>query len=243
MRPPRNEYKYLITNDQKDILLNIWSKYLVKDSFTDKDGKTPILSLYYDSPYLDFYNEKLDGIMLRNKIRLRVYDYDYKAGSPCFLEIKQRFGDKVRKIRTYNDSFSKDLFNLEKWNFTKAIEKDCFGELTQRYRPRPTAQVFYIRDAYQAATDVNLRITFDSSLIGLRPEERLTKDVLLGNKYFLMPENCSILEIKNNDNHLPSWVFKGIRDLGLIQRSIPKYITAVENLGLDTARLNSGEYI
>ncbi|MCK5882546.1 MAG: polyphosphate polymerase domain-containing protein [Bacteriovoracaceae bacterium] len=243
MRPPRNEYKYLITLEQKRVLQHLWEKYLVKDSYSDDEGKTPILSLYYDSPNLCFYQEKLDGIKDRSKIRLRVYGSDYQEGAPCFLEIKQRFSDKVRKIRVYREKFDKSMFELDQWRFDNAVERDCFGELLARYNPIPTAQVFYIRDAFQAIIESDLRITYDSNLFGMFPQEKLSQELLMDKKRCLLSENYCILEIKNNTNTLPPWVFDGIQKLGLIQRSIPKYITAVEALGIDVNRLNSGEYL
>lgn len=243
MRLPRNEYKYLISIEQKRILLELWNKYLVKDAYTDKQAKTPILSMYFDSPNLDFYTEKLDGIMNRSKVRLRVYDYDFKEGIPCFLEIKQRFGDKVRKIRSYRKSLSSSMMNLENWGFEKKIEQDSFGELLSRYKLRPMAQVFYIREAFQAIIEDDLRITFDTSLIGLKPNQKISPELLLNKDRYLMPEGMCILEIKNNSTDLPKWIFEVISKLGLIQRSIPKYISAIENLKINELRLNSGEYI
>lgn len=243
MRPPRNEYKYLIDIKQKEVLLAFWSRYLIKDPYSDENGKTPILSMYYDSPTLDFYNEKLDGIKDRNKIRLRVYDYDYKDGIPAFLEIKQRFGDKVRKIRVFTKKYNPRLQALGEWKFENIVEEAYFTELIARYRPVPTAQVFYIRDAYQAIIEEDLRITFDCNLIGLHPEEKLSADLLMDKKRYLMPENYCILEIKNNNNELPKWVFEGVSKLGLVLRSIPKYITAVEVLKINEERLNTGEYL
>ena len=243
MRPPRNEYKYLISNKAKDVLISLWNKHLIKDPYTDKDAKTPILSLYYDTPDLLFYNEKLDGIMTRNKIRLRVYDYSFKNDIPCFLEIKQRFGDKVRKVRVYRDKLDQSLLDLDNWSFEKKIENDYFGELCSRYKLRPVAQVFYIRDAYQATVETDVRVTFDSSLMGFRPDEVISRDLIESNTHSLMSDEMCILEIKNNSHHLPRWLLDGIIKLGLVQRSIPKYITAVEKLGINNITLNSGEYI
>lgn len=242
MRPPRNEYKYLISIQQKNFLMEYWNTYLQKDSHSMDVGKTPILSLYYDSPGLDFYHEKLDGIKDRNKIRLRVYDYGFKEGSTCFLEIKQRFSDKVRKIRVFEENFRFELFDLKNWVFKKEIEDQYFNTLIETYHPKPTAQVFYIRNAFQALAEEDVRITFDTSLMGLHPDQDMSIDLISDPAYQLMPENYCILEIKNNSNSIPPWVFDGIHEAGLIQRSIPKYITAVEKLGIVSNRLSSGEY-
>jgi hypothetical protein len=200
------------------------------------------LSLYYDSPQLDFYYEKLDGIHTRNKIRLRVYDFDYKIGVPAFLEIKQRFGDKIRKVRTYVNQFSEDLLELENWKFETPLERDSFETLFARYRPVPTAQVFYIREPYVALEEKDLRLTFDSSLIGLFPTEKLNHQILNDPLRSLMPEDLCILEVKTNAPTLPKWVHFAIKRLGLVQRPIPKYISAIEKLAIANTRMNIEEY-
>ena len=243
MRPPRNEYKYFIYKKQKDLLLEFWSRYLVKDPYTDKLGKTPILSMYYDTQDLLFYYEKLDGIQDRNKVRLRVYDYSFKEGIPCFLEMKQRFGDKVRKLRVFEENFTQDLFDLEKWKFKENAGRHYFGEVMSRYYLRPVAQVFYMRDAYQALVEKDVRVTFDTSLMGFHPYQKITKELLVEKENSLMSEEMCILEIKNNSGDIPKWILTGIEKMGLVQRSIPKYISAVEKLKINDFKLNTGEYL
>ncbi len=239
----RNEYKYIISNEQKNFLLALWSPHLIADPHTNSKGKTPILSLYYDSPNLDFYYEKLDGIHTRNKIRLRTYDFGFIEGNLIVLEIKQRFGDRIRKIRVFEKNFANNLFNLNNWIFSTPQERDSFNNLIFRYNPKATAQVFYIRDAYLEDINPTTRVTFDTTLMGYHPEETVTKDSLLNSDRRLMPDDMAILEIKNNSPELPKWALQGIRQLGLVQKSIPKYISAIEKLGIDQNRLNAGEFI
>ncbi|MCB0393480.1 MAG: polyphosphate polymerase domain-containing protein [Bdellovibrionales bacterium] len=234
MKAPRDEHKYLITWEQRDFLLEYWAPNLIKDSFVNESGRTPVLSLYYDSPNLDFYNEKLDGVFVRSKIRLRVYDTDYREGGVAFLEIKQRFGDKIRKVRVMTKHFTQELFNIEKWDMPDLLSRDYFNSLIATYQPRPTAQVFYIREPFAAADGGDIRVTFDSSLIGMFTDEKLSSEVISDPLRSLMPENLAILEIKSNEMSLPPWIINGIRRAGLVQRPIPKYIAAIEKLGIQS---------
>ena len=90
IRPFRSELKFLLHHSTKRLLLERWRRYLVQAPFTDDNAVTPILSQYYDSPCLEFYNEKLAGIALRKKVRLRVYSQRMMPGETTFLEIKMR---------------------------------------------------------------------------------------------------------------------------------------------------------
>ena len=47
----------------------------------------------------------------------------------------------------------------------------------------------------------------------------------------LMPDTLTILEVKSTKG-LPHWLHEGVESAELQQRTIPKYITAVEVLGL-----------
>ena len=55
-----------------------------------------------------------------------------------------------------------------------------------------------------------------------------------------MPETVGILEIKATHG-IPAWVNEGVIASELQQRTIPKYVTAVESLGLPTT-MEAGIY-
>ena len=111
------------------------------------------------------------------------------------------------------------------------IPQSEFLALRERDRLRPTAQVYYQREAYEGAVESDIRVTFDSNLIGLHPGERLTSALLRDRTRHLMPETLTILEVKSTKGN-PAWIHEGIVALELRQQTIPKYITAVETLGL-----------
>ena len=232
MRPFRDELKFLVHYSVKEKLLARWMRYLVRAPFTDENASTPILSQYYDSPTLDFYEEKLDGIGLRNKIRLRVYGHDYRAGQTAFLEIKHRFNDRVRKYRHQIPDFDPVIhLDPENWSFDDPVMENAFLSLKERYRVRASAQTYYQREAYEGAVESDIRVTFDSNLIGLFPGERLTRQLLLDRSRHLMPDTLAILEVKATRG-IPPWVHEGVVAAELKQQTIPKYITAVEVLGM-----------
>ena len=230
-RPYRQELKFYIHHGVKAALLERWRRFLVKAPFTNEHAVTPILSQYYDSPDLLFYREKLDGVGLRDKVRLRVYDLAFRAGATAFLEIKHRHGDFLRKARYRIKPFDPTYLDPVNWRFDGCEEEPAFRILLERFRLRLSAQVYYQREAYEGAVESDVRVTFDTNLIGLHPGESLTSRVLHDRSRSLMPETGVILEVKATHG-VPNWLREGLIAAELQQRTIPKYCTAVEVLRL-----------
>jgi len=103
--------------------------------------------------------------------------------------------------------------------------------LLESHRLRKSAQVLYLREAYQGAEDPRLRLTFDSTLMGLHPGEACSRAMLYDRSRSILPEWKVILEIKNH-GPLPAWIRQGIRWADLQQETVPKYVMAVDALNL-----------
>ncbi len=232
IRPFRNELKFNLHHSAREMLLARWHRYLVKGAFTNRHAVTTILSQYYDSPDLTFYYEKLEGIGLRNKVRLRAYGTEFRAGETVFLEIKRRYNDLVRKDRYKIPAFDPE-HHLDplNWKFDDPQMESNFLTLRERHRLRASAQTYYQREVYQGAVESDVRITFDSNFIGLHPHEKLTTGILRDPSRSLIPDTLVILEVKATHG-IPRWVHDGIVACELQQRPIPKYVTAVEGLRL-----------
>ena len=227
----RQELKFLVHHSVRRMLLERWSPYLVRAAFTDHAARTPVLSQYYDSPTLSFYSEKQDGVPVRNKVRLRTYATDFDGGKVGFLEIKHRQGLGVLKHRQRISDLSSAHLCPSRWTFDHPDLTAKFRSLMETYHLRASAQTYYQREAYEAPEGGGLRVTFDSSLVGLHPGERLTSKLLMDRGRSLMPDTLFILEIKSNTT-LPRWAHDGIIAGELEQKTIPKYVTAVDVLRL-----------
>ena len=83
----RQEKKYFMTVADMDRLSAKLSKVMIQDAHNGSQGYS-IRSLYFDTLYDSDYHEKLDGIELRRKIRLRIYD---PASEFAMLEMKYDF--------------------------------------------------------------------------------------------------------------------------------------------------------
>jgi hypothetical protein len=226
----REELKFIIRPEIRRSLLQRWSRHLIKDPHTNVDAVTPVLSQYFDSPSMCFFEEKLDGVGFRNKVRLRTYDYRFKDGALAFLEIKQKLGNRVRKIRQRLELESSWL-DPPRWSLPDDPAWDAFHVLRERHRLRSTAQVFYLREAYQSTVEPDVRVTFDTVLRALEPGARLSREALLDGLGSIIPEHLVILEVKHTTG-LPHWVTAGALAAGLDQQPVPKYVMAVSRLGL-----------
>lgn len=135
---------------------------MLQDSHNGPLGYT-IRSLYFDTPDDEDYRDKLDGLELRKKVRLRVYDpkADY-----AMLELKQKQGSlqKKRSLRmTRADALrliAKDYSVL--LSYSEPFASEMFGLMTRRaYRPKTIVE--YKRKAF-IAKENKIRVTFDNTI-------------------------------------------------------------------------------
>lgn len=235
----RIELKYLIDWRQREILLAACRPHLEAAPHTDEQARYPILSLYFDTPSLLFYDEKNDGEMLRTKVRLRGYGVQLEALAPCFLEIKRKIDSRILKYRKQFDRFTPALADPAGWQLENEPQGAQIASALYRYRLRPAVQILYRREAYEAPAVLSLRLAFDSQLLALYPGQRYERSLLDDERYRCLADTQFIFEVKS-DGRLPSWLLQGIRAAGLSQQAVSKYVLGIDKLGL--ARKEIGVY-
>lgn len=239
MMPGRFERKYRMPDQDRAYLMEYWRPFLRPAPYTDERARYPVLSQYFDTPDLRFHREKHDGIGVRRKVRLRTYGTRFREGAVSFLEIKRRTNDAVDKVRLQLPGFDRSQRDPGRWSTLGVPGVEPFCASYEYYRLRPSAQVLYIREAYESVLGDGFRITFDSLLMGLHPEEELSRETFYDRSRAILPETEVILEIKGRET-TPGWVQRGIRWCELQQETVPKYVLAVEALNL--VRLTSGAF-
>lgn len=226
----RYELKYLIHYEKARILEDMIRPHVKGDPHQGRDGFYKIVSLYYDSPDLACYWEKMDGEKYRRKVRLRTYD---ETPTDAFLEIKQRYNLNVQKRRIRAP--------LEE--VTAAMERICSGRygatadpvydevcvLCRRYALEPKLIVSYNRAAYFDRYKRDLRITFDRNIRCRSLSLDLTKDRTVGR--YAIPPALLILEVKFNEV-IPRWLCACLNALDLVGQRISKYCYGIESSGL-----------
>src|SRR5690349_17441490 len=95
----RYELKYVIPIWKARLMLSELKLHAVPDAHAGETGY-PLVSLYYDSPELDCFWTKVDGLKYRRKVRIRIYpEADIETTSHGMVEIKQRTNRTVKKRR------------------------------------------------------------------------------------------------------------------------------------------------
>ena len=222
----RFELKYLLPIDAARALCDDLARHAAPDPHSGLDGY-PVYSLYWDSPELLFFWEKLDGEKLRRKLRFR----RYQGGQDVFVEIKQRTDRTVQKRRTRMgvdaalELFGKGAVDPRAEDgVSDAVLQEALV-LTRMHRLAPTVGVRYRRQAWFATFEPDLRVTFDTRLQYDAHELDLARPFETG-AYLLHPEWC-VLEVKFN-HRAPHWMLALVRKHGLDVVRFSKYCAAVD---------------
>ena len=232
----RIELKYLVDHHARARLLAAWNEYLVPAPYTDDRAMYPIMSLYFDSPSLAFYDEKVEGEMLRNKVRLRGYGYDWKGLDPCILEIKRKVDSRILKFRKNLGIFRREFWDPAAWDLDGDPQGEQVAALALRHNLRPAVQILYQRETYESPYCPGLRIAFDSHLVALHPEEEMRSEIFEDRRRRCLGDTQYIFEVKSN-GAMPNWVLSAIHGCQLQVRSLSKYVIGIEKLHLQNCEI------
>ncbi len=149
----RQEKKYLIDRVKMVELKSYFSHFLTLDPHT-KNGTYRVRSLYFDSIDDRDYHEKEDGIELRRKIRLRIYDPD----SPyAMLEMKKKEGSSQQKRSMAMSRQDAEELIGGRYDvllqYDTPFAKECYAVMNMHlYRPRSIVE--YERMSRQDAEEL-----------------------------------------------------------------------------------------
>ena len=190
----RQEKKYLMTLVDGQRLCDRLSGVMLEDAHNGPQGYA-IRSLYFDTLNDGDYHDKMEGLELRRKIRLRIYN---PAADFAMLEMKQKEGpyQKKRSLRLNREDAERlilgDCRSLLRYSDSFAAE--CFGLMQARcYRPK--AVVEYRRRAF-IAKENQIRITLDSQIVATEASWDIFSPQLL--QYPVLDPFNAVLEVKYN---------------------------------------------
>jgi len=159
----RHEMKYLINLPDWALLSVRLAGVLHRDENVDTRGEYWIRSLYFDDYWNTAYDEKDEGILLRHKYRIRVYNCQDNI---IKLERKSKYGQYINKVSAPLSRYETESILAGDYAFLKRsahnLLREFYYELTSRMM-RPRVIVDYDREPYVLdAGDV--RITFDKHI-------------------------------------------------------------------------------
>jgi hypothetical protein len=224
----RYELKYILTHEEHLRVAKDLEGFLDVDNYAGAGGIYRVSSLYFDSPDLSCYRNKIDGIKYRRKLRLRIYkDSDLKFG---FVEIKQRINRTVQKRRIHLPMeeaialCSGEDIGLDRLD---DFDRDTASEvlfLVKALGMKPKCVISYHRRAFEGSRyDHGLRITFDKHLKYRIHELDITSEC---RDRFFLPPDIVVMEIKANEK-VPIWLTSllGAHECNL--RRVSKYCIGI----------------
>ncbi len=230
----RYEFKYILATEKKEHIESELSHFMQLDPFVEqfKNKKYLVRSLYFDDPVYSFYYEKTDGLMHRQKFRIRTYATEYNANIPVMLELKGRYNNFVYKHRTVIEHSSDNIHNV--FTLLSCLDKDENPVSQQfiydrfRKKIKPVMLIDYQRRAFQSKYDYEFRITFDGDLYGMQTEQLFPDDHLFRRKLL---DGYTIMEVKFR-KHVPPWFHRIMIKYQLNRISVSKYCTGMESTSL-----------
>ena len=214
----RTEQKYDLSLSEMYTVISRLNGMLTGDSHNSGGGYM-VRSLYFDTVNDDDFYDKLDGLEIRRKIRLRIYD---TGADFAKLELKEKTGRNQRK-RSLTLT-REEAERLIRGDMDVLLDKaDGFADemycRMKQYCYIPKCIVQYYRTAY--AEKVNdTRVTFDRDLRATAADFDLFDPNLMLYPVGLML-NCT-MEVKFN-NFLLSYVKEAVSVADKSQLSASKY--------------------
>ncbi len=203
----RFELKYILPVQQCAKIIEDLKHQIPPDRNGGEEGY-PIVSLYYDSPSLECFWAKIEGIRFRRKVRLRVYPgSDITAVTKGSIEIKQRINKTVQKRRLELPLEQAERLCAGELSLDGLDEMDTqvaheVTYLSKALDLQPSAITAYWRRAYEGQDEnAGLRVTFDTYVSSRI--HALTVNAPAVNRLILPADYC-IMEVKADDR-VPEW--------------------------------------
>ena len=216
----RQELKYFIKNIDSSSIEDFLKSVLIRDENCPDNGYE-LSSLYFDTIDDQDFNQKLDGIIFREKYRIRIYNKNLDTAK---FEIKRKLNNTIEKLST---KISKDdIAQLENKNFEVLNKYSGFEYAANRMQYlnySPSVIVQYNRKAFLLPFN-NIRITLDSNLrsygfnVSLFNINKLKSAKVSKNE-------LQIIEVKF-ENYLPEFILSFLSKFKAVRSSISKYALA-----------------
>lgn len=159
----RHELKYQITEAERQALTRRLKTVMKSDVHAGENGLYTIRSIYFDNERDKALREKIDGVQLREKFRIRWYNDDL---SFLMLEKKIKHNNLCMKVSAplTEGELRRLLAEPTDWLLQHPSElvRELYCKMKiQQLKPR--VLVSYVREPYVYAAG-NVRVTFDSQI-------------------------------------------------------------------------------
>ena len=229
----RVELKYLVDRTTRTALAKDVSAFIPPDAHTEGDKGYLVRSIYFDTVDFMAYHQKVAGMPVRHKLRVRIYGEDLGKVAFVRLEVKSKYLSITHKITV--DFPKAEYAEIERaiarrtMPPTELLDREGiskeFFRLMKQYNMEPKIMVQYRRRALERTAASRLRINFDDECMASRNLDlfgplRSARSVL---KY-----NSTIFEIKA-DGSIPFWLHQLISKYELQNQAVSKFCHAIRS--------------
>ena len=233
----RYEFKYILNKKISDQIEKEALNFMIYDGHVKKElnNKYFVRSLYFENNFSSNFYEKVDGMKIRKKYRLRTYSNFFDPKVPIFFEVKGRISERTYKKRINIKNKYLNLFLSQSQNFNllnlypnnEMIINFIFDSF--RKNLKPLILVDYKRRPYINKFGLYFRLTFDTNLLSSK-----TNNLFSNDKYSSWLEckaGYTVLEVKF-DRSIPAWFHRIIQCYNLKRKSISKFVLGMSSCGL-----------
>ena len=219
----RYELKYMLTLEQKEIILKAMSPYMELDKY----GRTTIRNIYFDTDSYRLIRRSIEKPAYKEKLRIRSYS-QATADSTVFVELKKKYDKVVYKRRLplcERDAMAwvcGEATCPVNTQISREIDyfSDFYGGL------KPSVFLSYEREAYYDKGGGDFRVTFDDNILARQTDVSLCSD-LYGEP--ILPEGKVLMELKCSGG-IPLWMVEVLSREHIYKTSFSKYGTAYSTL-------------
>ncbi len=213
----RHEIKYTLNMAEYLALKSRLIKLFTLDAHAGTLGGYRVRSLYFDTMHDNALRDKADGVSVREKFRLRMYDGDssyiklekkMKKNGLCAKRSALLSPEETLRLLSGDIEWLKDREDPVLW--------ELFSKMTEGLRPKTVVE--YTREAFVFPAG-NVRVTLDSDIrTGLYATGFLEPGLPLVPVF----EDCAVLEVKY-DSFIPEIVAVAVQVPNGRQTSFSKY--------------------
>ena len=218
----RYEIKYLITEEQKDIIMKAIAPYMELDEF----GRTTIRNIYYDTDSFRLIRDSIEKPVYKEKLRVRSYCTANET-STVFVELKKKYKSVVYKRRvSMTESQASDWLAGRAQAPKQSQITDEIDYFLKFYETlRPAVFLSYEREAFYSKAGDDFRVTFDENILYRRDSLALSEEPY---GKAILPEGYSLMEIKTSGG-MPLWMSSVLAENSIFKTSFSKYGNAYKD--------------
>ncbi|MBE6616649.1 MAG: polyphosphate polymerase domain-containing protein [Ruminococcaceae bacterium] len=219
----RYEIKYLISQEQKRIVLEAMEQKMALDKY----GRTTIRNIYFDTDSYRLIRRSIEKPAYKEKLRIRSY-CKAQPNSTVFVELKKKYKSVVykRRVPMTESAALEWVINGNRTTEENQIAREIDYFISYYETLHPTVFLSYEREAYYSLDGSDFRVTFDDNILCRTTDLSLESDPY-GTP--LLPDGKIMMEVKTSGG-IPLWLTKVLTQERIFKTPFSKYGNAYQKL-------------